>query len=436
MKIAVIGGGGLRTPLLVNGLAHSDLPIDEIALYDTDQDRLSIVASLAREYSAAARACTDVRACVSDAAFVVLSIRVGGIAARARDEAISLEHGTVGQETVGAGGFAMALRTIPHAIEYARLVAREAPRAWIVNFTNPVSIVMQAITSQTSARAVGICDTPTELFEDVAGVLGLDASQCHFDYFGLNHLGWLREVYFDAEPQLERVWQDPALIGRIYRAPLFDARFLQMMRLLPTEYLFYYYFPRAAIDNMKKAGATRGQALVALNAQLFRDLSASTDRRGMYERYLAARDASYMQIESGAVGPTTRSSADRVTSASGSVTGYDKIALHVIRGIHFNSNAIIPLNVRNRGTLDGLADEDIVEVPCVVNANGAHPLHVRRVPDHVRELLVRVKEYERLTVDAATTGSKDAAVRALARNPLVGEPPLAERLVHALQALA
>jgi 6-phospho-beta-glucosidase len=433
MKIAVIGGGSLRTPLLVNGLTRSDLPIDEIGLYDTDQDRLSIVARLAQEYSAAARPYADVRACVSGAAFVVVSIRVGGIAARARDEAISLEHGTVGQETVGAGGFAMAVRTIPHVLEYARLVAREAPRAWVVNFTNPVSIVTQAIRSHTSARAIGICDTPTELFEDVARVLGVDAPRCHFDYFGLNHLGWLREVYFDGEPQLERVWRDPARIGRIYRAPLFDARFVQMMRLLPTEYLFYYYFPHAAIDNMKKAGATRGQTIVALNEQLFRDLAASRDRRGTYERYLAARDASYMQIEAGAAGSTTRSSASRATPVS--LSGYDKIALHVIRGIHFDANAIIPLNVRNRGTLEGLEDEDIVEVPCVVNANGAHPLSVPGIPDHVRELLVRVKEYERLTIDAAIAGSKDAAVRALARNPLVGEPPLAERLVNALQVL-
>ena len=123
----------------------------------------------------------------------------------------------------------MAMRNIPPAIEYARLVAREAPRAWIVNFTNPVGIITQAMTAA-DARVIGICDTPTELFEDVAHVLGLDSSQCHFDYFGLNHLGWLREVYCDGAPQLFRLWSKPTLLEQVYRTPLFDPAFLRTLR--------------------------------------------------------------------------------------------------------------------------------------------------------------------------------------------------------------
>ncbi|HEV8348165.1 MAG TPA: hypothetical protein VGQ16_16430 [Vicinamibacterales bacterium] len=433
MKIAVIGGGGVRTPLLVNGLTQSVLPIDEIALFDVDQDRLSVIASLARSFAGSVRPYADARACVSGASFVFLSIRVGGIAARVRDEAIAGAHDTVGQETVGAGGFAMAVRTIPHAVEYARLIAQEAPRAWIINFTNPVGIVTQAMTLETSARVIGICDTPTELFEEVAHVLWLDSSRCTFDYFGLNHLGWLREAYCDGEPQLARLWQDPSLLSRIYRAPLFDAAFLQTERLLPTEYLFYYYSPRAAIENIRRAGQTRADAIARLNEQLFRDLAgAGADRRVIYERYLQARSAGYMQIESGASQPIERSAS---STSLARPTGYDKIALSVVRAIHFNTNAIIPLNVQNHGTLPDLDDRDIVEVPCVVNANGAHPLNVKPVPAHPRELLVRVKEYERLTVAAATTRSRDTAERALTHNPLVAEPALARTLVDAMEPL-
>jgi 6-phospho-beta-glucosidase len=432
MKIAVIGGGGVRTPLLANGLAQSDLPIDEIALFDTDQARLSIVASLARTFAASVRPYDDVRACVRDASFVFLSIRVGGIAARARDEAVAGAHDTVGQETVGAGGFAMAVRTIPQAIDYARLIAEESPRAWIVNFTNPVSIVTQAMTMTPEARVIGICDTPAELFEDVAHVLGLDSSRCSFDYFGLNHLGWLREVYCDAEPQLPRLWQDPALLAKVYRAPLFDTAFLHALRLLPTEYLFYYYRPQAAIENVRKAGQTRGRAIAQLNEQLFRDLAAGgADRRLIYQQYLKSRSAGYMQTESGA----SASIAPPPALPSGALTGYDRIALGVVRAIHFNTRTVIPLNVRNQGTLPDLADDDIVEVPCLVSSNGAQPLHVRRVPDRPRDLIVRVKEYERLSIDAALTQSSEAAERALVANPLVGEPALARALVNALQPL-
>lgn len=429
MKIAVIGGAGVRTPLLVNGLTRSDLPIDEIALFDADQERLSVIAPLAASSGAPVRSYADVRACARDASFVILSIRVGGIGARARDEAIALEHGTVGQETVGAGGFAMAMRTIPHAIGYARLVEREAPRAWVISFTNPVGIVTQAMIGSSAARVIGICDTPMELFEDVAHVLEIDSSQCTFDYFGLNHLGWLREVYWCGEPQLPRLWRDRARLERVYRTRLFDAPFLERLRLLPTEYLFYYYRPEAAVENTRRSGVTRGRAIAQLNDQLFRDLAgADTDRLEVYERYLHARSAGYMQVESGSPRPIAR-------SPWAELTGYDKIALNVIRAIHFNANAIIPLNVPNRGALRDLDDHDVVEVPCVVNANGAHPLSVGPVPDSVRDLLVRVKDYERLTVDAAATPSVESAAHALARNPLVDDPTLARRLVDALQPL-
>lgn len=429
MKIAVIGGAGVRTPLLVNGLTSSDLPIDEIALFDIDQERLAVIGSLAATFAPSVRSYADAEACVSGAAFVILSIRAGGAAARARDESIAIDHGVVGQETVGPGGFAMAMRTIPHAVAYARLIEREAPHAWAVSFTNPVGIVTQAMTAATNARVIGICDTPAELFEDVAHVLEIDSSRCSFDYFGLNHLGWLREVYCDGEPQLGRLWERRDLLKRVYRAPLFDVPFLQELRLLPTEYVFYYYSPETALLNSRKAGTTRGLAIAELNDRLFRDLAvAGADRRRVYERYLQTRNSGYMQIESGAAHPIDR-------PAWADLTGYDKIALRVLRAIHFNTKAVIPLDVANRGTLPDLADDDVVEVPCAVSANGAQPLNVAPIPDRVRDLLVRVKEYERLTVDAARAGTAAAAERALARNPLVGDAALARTLVGALQPL-
>jgi 6-phospho-beta-glucosidase len=413
--------------LLVNGLTASDLPIDEIALFDTDAARLETIGSLAALFSPAVRTCTDAGDCVAGAAFVLLSIRVGGIAARVRDEEVAVAHDTAGQETVGAGGFAMAMRTIPHAIEYARLVQRVAPAAWIVSFTNPVGIVTQAMTAAGADRVIGICDTPTELFEDVARLLGVDSRRCAFDYFGLNHLGWLREVHCDGEPQLRRLWDRPDLLERVYRAPLFDTSLLHTLRLLPTEYLYYYYSAGAALANIRKAGTTRGRAILTLNEQLFRDLAApGADRRRIYDAYLAARNAGYMQIESGAAQPIAR-------SPWAELTGYDKIALSVLRAMHFNTNAIIPLNVPNRGSLRDLDDGDLVEVPCVVNANGARPLAVGPVPASVRELLLQVKAYERLTVTAARTGSRSDAERALQANPLVGDAVGAARLVAALQ---
>jgi 6-phospho-beta-glucosidase len=430
VKIAVIGGAGVRTPLLVSGLTHSDLPIEQIALYDVDRERLASIARVAALMAARGRVTLgeSLAECLSGANFVFTSIRVGGMDRRIRDESAAQRHGIVGQETVGPAGFAMATRTIPHMVSYAREIGRLAPAAWIINFTNPVGMITEAIRTVTS-RVIGICDTPTELFEEVAHALGLESERCHFDYFGLNHLGWLREVYSDGAPQLHRLWSDTERLRSVYKMPLFEPSFLRDLKLLPTEYVYYYDQPQRAFENVRRAGRTRGESIAELTGVLFDALrQPGADMVAVYKSYLWTRSAGYMQIESGSEAPAA-------PSPPSQLSGYDKIALAVVRAIHFNANAIIPLSVPNRGNISDLIDDDVVEVPCVVNANGARPLHVGRVPDRVRPLLARVKDYERLTVRAALTQSLDAAREALAGNPLVSDPATAERLVRDLSPL-
>jgi 6-phospho-beta-glucosidase len=322
----------------------------------------------------------------------------------------------------------MAMRTIPHMVQYARQIAEAAPRAWIINFTNPVGMVTEAMRTA-SDRVIGICDTPTELFEDVARVLGLDSTQCCFDYFGLNHLGWLREVYSGGEPQLHRLWRDADALRSVYRMPLFDSASLRNLKLLPTEYVYYYDQPTRAFDNVRRAGQGRGQVIGELTRALFDSLGEpGADIVACYKAYLWARSAGYMQIESG-------NDALTAPAAATGLSGYDRIALGVVRAMHFNTNTIIPLSVQNRGTMPSLLDQDFVEVPCVVNANGARPLHVGRIPESVAPLLARVKEYERLTVRAALAQSLDGAREALARNPLVPDAATADRLLADLLPL-
>ena len=430
MKIAVIGGGGVRTPLLVSGLTSSDLPIEQIALYDLDQPRLKTIGAVAERMAVRGRItlCESVAECVARADFVFTSIRVGGLERRIHDETTTQRHGIVGQETVGPAGFAMAMRTIPQMVRHTRQIADAAPRAWIINFTNPVGMVTEAMRT-VSDRVIGICDTPTELFEDAARVLGLESAHCDFDYFGLNHLGWLREIYSGGEPQLHRLWSDAEKLRSIYRVPLFDDVSLRKLKLLPTEYVYYYDQPTRAFENVRRAGQSRGQAIAELTDVLFDALSQpGADLVAIYKSYLWTRSAGYMQIESGSDSPIT-------PSASTGLSGYDRIALGVVRAMHFNANAIIPLSVENRGTIPSLLDRDTVEVPCVVNANGARPLHVGAVPDAVAPLLSRVKEYERLTVSAALAPSIEAARDALAHNPLVPDTATADRLITGLSPL-
>ena len=460
VKVAIIGGAGVRVPLLTGGLARSDLHIGEIALYDIDQDRLRLIADLAQRVAGGLRVTSVAtpEAAIAGADFIITSIRVGGAAQRARDEAACIALDVVGQETVGPAGFAMAVRSIPAMVEYGRLVARLAPRAWLINFSNPVSLITQAVHQESDARLIGICDTPMEMFEDAAHALGLPASVCSYDYFGLNHLGWVRDVLFEGEGQLHRIWDSDERLTAAYRSPLFEPERLRQLKLLPTEYLYYYYRPDVALAHMKRAGTSRGAAVARLTEQFFDDArraadSAADDRRGLkpppsdarltpppsdarltpppsdpmarYQRYLAARDGSYMQLETG-------TTTERIKPSWAELSGYDRIALMTIRAIVHNQGAVIPLDVANHGTLPFLADEDIVEVPCRVDAAGPKPQVVAPIPGHPRELIERVKIYERATVQAALTGDRTQLVEALALNPLVSSRDQAARLVETL----
>ncbi len=442
MKVAIIGGAGVRVPLLTGGLARSDLRISQVDLYDIDQDRLGVIADLSQRMAGGVRVTSapTPEAAIEGADFVITSIRVGGAAQRARDEAACIALGSIGQETIGPTGFAMAVRTIPTMVEYGRMVARLAPRAWMINFSNPVSLITQGVHQETDARLIGICDTPMEMFEDAAHALGLPASVCAYDYFGLNHLGWLRDVIFEGRGELHRIWDDEARLQSAYRAPLFETERLRELKLLPTEYLYYYYRPEAALANMKRAGSSRGQAVAKLTEEFFSDLRRQTasaisdpqeippstsERLDRYQQYLAARDGSYMQLETGTTTP-------RIKPDWAELSGYDRIALMTMRAIVHDQGAIIPLDVANRGTLPFLDDDDIVEVPCRVDKDGPRPQPVAPVPDHPRELIERVKVYERATVKAALTGHRAQLVDALALNPLVSSREQAAQLVAVL----
>lgn len=435
MKISIIGGAGVRTPILVAGLVRSDLPIDELSLYDPDQPRLAVMVDTVSQMLAQGQgprrpamvAATDPATCVQGARFVIISIRPGGIMQRARDERAALDLGLLGQETVGAAGFAMAVRTIPPMIEYARLVADLAPDAWIISFTNPVGIVTQAVRTEVpGARIIGICDTPAELFQAVAYALGVPGDACFFDYVGLNHLGWLREVWVDGRPRLRELLGRPEQLAGVYRIPLFPLPLLERIGILPTEYLYYYYRTADAVANLRAAGRSRAEALMALNESLFRDLAGGQpdNASAAYERYLSARNAGYMAAESGASEPAGE-------APWAHLTGYDKIGVAVARAIHADTGDVIPLNVANLGNIDELEADDVVEVPCAIGSNGPLPLHVGRLPPAARELMISVKKYERLTVAAALDRSRGAARAALAAHPLVGEEERADAFLAA-----
>ena len=440
-KAVVIGGGGVRTPLLIYGIVQSQsaLGIDTITLFDVDGERLNVIAGLCREVSRdfpgapAIEVETNLERALDGATFVLNSIRVGGIAARARDERIAIEHGLAGQETTGPGGAAMALRTLPAILEQAKLVETVAPGAWFINFTNPAGLITQALAQHTKVKVIGICDTPSELFHQIASALGERLEEMSFDYAGMNHLGWISKIQLRGDDITARVLDDLELLRRIYAADLFDPQLIHTLRLIPTEYLFFYYSQRRAYNNQQKAGASRGEELEKLNASLFRQLKSEDARAGLetYRCYLNQRNSSYMQLEAQA--GSAFSSSLKAEDPFNFATGYHRIAVDVMRGLTSPQANQVVVNVQNRGTINALNDDDVVEVLCDISENGPVPRTVGDLPESVRGLVLSVKAYERTLIRAAVSGSHSLAALALLEYPIIGDWELAKQILEALR---
>jgi 6-phospho-beta-glucosidase len=433
-KVALIGGGGVRTPLVIFGVNESSrhLGVDEMVLYDLDTERANVMCELGRALIAREggtlklRVAKDLEDAISDASFVLTAIRVGGIQARAVDERISIDNGYPGQETTGPGGVAMGLRTAAVAIEYAHLIEQYSPAAWMINFTNPAGLITQAVSHYSDIRVIGICDTPTELFHRIALALGAPPEDVYCDYVGLNHLGWIRRVLLRGEDVTDRLLADDEALLSIYQAKLFDFGLLRSLRLIPTEYLFFYYSRRRALANQRKTGTTRGEEIGRMNEELFGQLAvcvaAKTPEKALtlYTQYLNQRSGSYMQLEASA-GTAFDTSLTLKDDPFRVATGYHRIALDVMNALCSDEPRRVVINVRNHGAIRDVEYEDVVEVPCAISKYGITPDVCGSLPEDVRGLVLAVKAYERAAIQAAVTGSAAYARKAMLLYPAIGE---------------
>ncbi|HXO99369.1 MAG TPA: 6-phospho-beta-glucosidase [Luteibacter sp.] len=433
-KIALIGGGSVRSPLVVFGVneAAEALGAGEMVLYDPDAARLRIMVDLGQAIvrrfggDLRLRGATSLEDTIEGADFVLNSVRIGGIAGRAADERASIEQGYPGQETTGPAGVAMALRTIPVAIEQARLVERLSPKAWLVNFTNPAGLITQAVTDHSKARIVGICDTPTELFHNIARALGEPAQDVECDYVGLNHLGWVRGVRVRGEDVFDRLLADDNLLRQLYLAPLFDFEMIRSLRLIPTEYLFFYYERRRALENQRKQGGSRGAEIQRLNDDLLATLRSRLDAGDgnaavdIYAAYLNQRSGSYMKLEA-----EGGSAFDRGVSLEGDpfrvATGYHRIAIDVMSALTGAKPARIVVNTRNLGALPDLPDNDIVEIASDISLDSISPRAIEPLPDAVNGLVRSVKAYERSAIASILNERRLEARKAMLIHPAIGE---------------
>lgn len=440
MKIGVIGGAGVRTVIFINGLLkrYKKLNIDEVVLYDINREKLEIIEKLCRHVvnregkDLSVRAVFDPVDAIRGMDYIVTTLRVGGDHSRVVDESVALKNGVIGQETTGVGGFSMAVRTIPVLMEYCDLIEKYAPDAWIFNFTNPSGLVTQALHSAGHHRIIGICDAPSSMKYRMAQNLGVTEEELYVEFFGLNHLSWIRSVQVNGEEIMPKLIADEAFLSSIQELEIFDRDVIRKTGMLPNEYLYYYYHREKALANINKSDMTRGQTIEKVNIQMMkelREMDIDADPEGalqVFLYYMQLRENSYMSIESG--------SANRPMLEKGSLPvpegmGYAGVMLDCIEGMQSEAGRTLVLSVLNQGCIPFLSDEDVVEVTCNVSKNGIAPVKQAEIPE-MCELYIRlIKRYERLTVEAVRDHSEDKAVEALMLHPLVNSWSLAKKLI-------
>ncbi|MFI7420071.1 6-phospho-beta-glucosidase [Nonomuraea sp. NPDC049684] len=408
MKLAVVGGGSTYTPELIDGFARlrDELPVTEIALIDPDPSRLELVSGMSRRmlahagHPARVLATSSVAEGVAGAEVVLFQLRVGGQAARNVDETLPLECGCVGQETTGAGGLAKALRTVPVVLELAEIVRREAPDAWIIDFTNPVGIVTRALLDA-GHRAIGLCNVAIGFQRRFAAGLGVDPGRISLGHVGLNHLSWERSVHLDGRDVL------PEIIDRageeIAEALGLRVELIRRLGVIPSYYLRYFYAHDAVVRE-QRAKPSRAAEVAEMETrllELYGDPSVVTkpellDRRG------------------GAF--------------------YSESAVALIASLLGDRGDAQVVNVRNQGTLPFLDDDAVIEVPAAITAAGAAPLPVPPVEPLYAGLIAHVSAYEALALEAARRGGADRVRDALLAHPLIGQDDVAEELTGLLLA--
>ncbi len=409
MKLAIVGGGSTYTPELIDGFARlrDRLPLDQIVLVDVDSERLELVAGISRRMLARAGhparlvATTDLVAGVSDADGVLIQLRVGGQDARHADETWPHEVDCIGQETTGPGGLAKALRTVPVVLRIADVVREHArPRAWIVDFANPVGIVTRALL-EAGHRAVGLCNVAIGFQRRFAGVLGVEPDRVRLGHVGLNHLTWERGVTVDGVDRLPGLLD--ARLGELAEEVELPAELLAQLAAVPSYYLRYYY----AHDEVLREQLTetsRAHQVREIEQELLRIYADET----VYEK------PEILERRGGAF--------------------YSEAAIELLVAIQGDDPVPRVVNLRNDGVLDFLPDDHVIEVPALYRDGRFVAEPVAPLPDDVRGLVSAVAGYERLALDAAVHGGADRVLRAMRAHPLVLQHDRAAKLTDLLLA--
>lgn len=399
IKIAIIGAGSTYTPELIEGIINKkdDLPVGSVDLMDIDDRKLEIVGGLAQRMIKAAglpcetRLTKSLDEALTGADFVLCQIRVGKLPARVLDEKIPLKYDLIGQETNGIGGFFKGMRTIPVLLEIAERIQKLCPDAWLINFTNPAGMVTEALLNHSAVKAIGVCNVPINMIDSVKKRLNLEEAE--IDYVGLNHLSWITSIRANVKDYVDEAIRQGINSQAMQNIPArgFTPELIKTVGAIPSSYLEYYYYKDSKLAKLKEAEKCRGEVCIDIEEQLLQ---------------IYADSELHVKPE--------------LLSKRGGAR-YSEVALNLVDSIYNDKRNVQVVNILNKGALDFMADDDVVEIPAVIGKNGPEPVKINVDNDHIKELMHLIKSYEKHAVRAAINGDEDEAMLALMINPLVAD---------------
>ena len=406
-KITVIGGGSTYTPELIDGFIQNEehLQVEEIALYDIDEERLNIVGGMAQrmvryaELNTKITLNTDRPRAIDGAKFVLSSMRVGQMPARIIDEKIPLKYNVIGQETTGPGGTFKAFRTIPVSLDIARDMQKYAPDAWYINFTNPSGIMTEALLKHTDLNVVGLCNNPINAIAAMAKAFHVEVKDVFLEWIGLNHVNWVRRIFIKGKDMtqvlMDRLEESP----EIEEMPQFDPELVRTLGVFPTYSLQYYYYHPKRVEEAKAVEKSRGEVVLEVEKELLKKYAD----------------------------PKVLVKPEELAQRGGA--RYSEAAINLILSLMLDRRDVQIVVTRNGSSIADLPPDASVEVPCVIGAHGVTPLVMGHLPESIRALCQQAKAWESATVKAAVSGSHKDAVLAMLQNPLVPDYPTAVALV-------
>lgn len=405
LKIAVIGGGSTYTPELLEGFIarEKELGCANIILHDMDSRRLSIVGNFAKRMAEARAKKTTVtltqnlREALTRAHFVITQFRVGGMKARYHDEMIGENHGVIGQETIGAGGFSKALRTIPVTLHICRRMEKLCPNAWLLNFTNPSGMVTEAALKHADVNVAGLCNVPLNFIMEIARRAHAKPHDVRLKYYGLNHLSWIQKAYVGRKDVTSMILNT----RNIEKLTGFSRSLLNALQMIPSPYLRYYYHTQEVLKEQKKK-ALRAAEVMRIEKQLLH----------LYKNSPFTKKPKLLEKRGGAY--------------------YSTAAVDLLSAIYNDKKEEHIVNVQNNSAIRDLPENVCVEVPCLVGKNGPKPLATGHMDKKVCGLVQSVKNYEELTIEAAIKGDRGLACMALANHPLIPDYNTAEKILSAI----